>query len=358
MARKPSGISTVGSPLAKDDFSLIKGIGPALSKRLYDSGINTYHRLSSLSPIEIAERVGGLSAKVITNQDWIGQAQKLDHPKIRSKHPSKSTLKQNVRQHYENFTIEVLLDEKKIVRRIRAVHIQGGDTDTWASWEPDKFIDFIARHTGLHISVKKTKKKLNSPVSEQAPCTFQDVSVPTTDITSTKKLSKYSAQGGVLAAEDNGKSNLRIETKVPETSKSSAGDIGPSLKVIANHSPIGILNLKDLKILTIDSTPIFSLHQGQPGHVQITLDLTGVFIPSDILLVCDIVIHFKQLGGAGYLVAEKNSIITTINCATMDMVFTCPPSGLYRPEAVVKLSYDKYTIGLMASLKGDLIQVF
>lgn len=80
MARKTPGNLTAGSPPMTDDFSLIKGIGPVLSRRLHEAGLCTYSQLSSLSPDELAEKVGGLSAKQIARQDWIGQAAKLATP--------------------------------------------------------------------------------------------------------------------------------------------------------------------------------------------------------------------------------------------------------------------------------------
>ena len=159
MARKTPGSPTAGSPPVTDDFSLIKGIGPVLSRRLHDAGICTYDQLASLSPAQLAEKVGGLSAGQIAKQDWTGQADKLAPKKTSSRPPPKETPKRTLHQHYENFTIEFLLDEKKTMRRTRVVHIQSGDADTWAGWEADQLIDFLARHSGTRLPGKKLEKK-------------------------------------------------------------------------------------------------------------------------------------------------------------------------------------------------------
>jgi hypothetical protein len=52
-----------------------------------------------------------------------------------------------------------------------------------------------------------------------------------------------------------------------------------------------------------------------------------------------------------------NNAFERSECVTLDLPCTAPSSGLYRPEAFVKLFSSETAIGLVASLKGDLIQV-
>ena len=169
MARKQLGTPTADSPPVTDDFSLIKGIGPVLSQRLHDAGICTYNQLASLSPAELAEKIGGLSAKQIARQDWTSQAHKLAPKKTRPRPPQKGAAKRTSHQHYVNFTIEFLLDEKNRMRRTRVVHVQSGDADTWAGYEADQLIGFIARHTGVRIPVKRLENPENSEEHRQSP---------------------------------------------------------------------------------------------------------------------------------------------------------------------------------------------
>jgi len=159
MARKQSHIPKASSPQNADDFRLIKGIGPVLGARLYEAGFTTFRQLASLTPAHLAARVNGVSVKQITLQDWTGQARKLDSKKLPSKTSRKATPKKVVRQHYENFTVEFLVDEKHAVRRTRVAHIQSGDADTWAGWEAGQLIDFLARHTGVRVPVATPEKQ-------------------------------------------------------------------------------------------------------------------------------------------------------------------------------------------------------
>ena len=223
------------------------------------------------------------------------------------------------------------------MRRTRVVHVQSGDADTWAGWEADQIIDFIARHTGIRTQAKKPEKQLNIPAPEEVVCKIHDESIPTIDHT--------------LAS-------LPLMPSVSGMSKSSPEITDSSLKLAVTNNFTGILHLRDFEILAVGSnTPVYTLHQGQPCHMRITLDLTNVVVLSDIPLAYKAMINLKQLGGASCLVAEESNTIKPSDCVTLDMICTSPPPGLYRPEAIVKLFSDRTTLGLMASLKGDLIQV-
>jgi hypothetical protein len=338
MARKLSGIPSAGSPPVTDDFSLVKGIGPVLSRRLLEAGICTYSQLASLSPAQLSEKVGGISARQIAKQDWTGQAHKLAPKRTRSMSPHKEAPKQALHQHYENFTIEFLLDEKKAMRRTRVVHIQSGDADTWAGWEGDQLLDFLARHTGTRLPGKKLEKKASLPAPIPPPSNISPEPAPT-------------------------KVNIvEPRTQIPnlqEALHTGPEFVPPVLQAPKNTGFAGTLHLQDFCILPFgSSSPARSIREDQSCQARITLDLNSVVAPSDAPLQYDVTITFKQLGGVSYLVGEENNPIERSGCVTLNFFFTSPPPGLYRPEIFAKLFSDETLPGLMASLKGELIQVF
>ena len=59
----------------KDDLKLINGIGPALEKRLNDTGIYTFADLAQLSPEELEARIG--NPRRVATADLIEQAKEL-----------------------------------------------------------------------------------------------------------------------------------------------------------------------------------------------------------------------------------------------------------------------------------------
>jgi hypothetical protein len=302
-------------------------------------GIHTFTQLAALSPAKLAGKVSGLSVKQITHQDWIGQARKIARKKPQPKHYEKTTTSSlTFRQHYENFTIEFLLDEKNRVRCTRVAHVQSGDADTWAGWKADQLVDFLARHAGVCIRAKTFEIPENLEIRKQ-----------------------------LLGISDNGSSFMGIKSPSPslllsnieETAQSDTEIIKPVIQSPTNTTFASILRLQDFKVLPIGSdTPVHSLRQNQPYQVRLTLDLTKVVAPRNIQLRYKAKINFKQLGGASCLVAEESCGILPSECVTLDIICASPPPGTYRPDAFVRLFSDKTDLGLMASLRGDLIQVF
>ena len=124
MAHNRSNASGGASPQTKNDLKHIKGIGPAIENHLVSAGIQTFVQLAELTPESIAALVPNISVKLITNQNWIRQARKLA-PNIEKPKPSRGKDDSSnpvIRQHYENFTFEFLLDENNKARRIRLTH--------------------------------------------------------------------------------------------------------------------------------------------------------------------------------------------------------------------------------------------
>ena len=61
----------------KDDLKLIKGVGPALEKKLNDAGVNTFEELSRLTTLDL-QNILGISKRVTQSADnLLTQARKL-----------------------------------------------------------------------------------------------------------------------------------------------------------------------------------------------------------------------------------------------------------------------------------------
>lgn len=337
MARKQSRVPIFSLPQMADDFKLISGIGPAIAGRLHDAGIRTYNQLASLSPTKLATRIIGLSAKQIARQDWSGQARKLAYKKARPNPHTKKKVMATIRQHYENFTIEFLLDEKNVTRRTRVVHIQSGDADTWAGWEAEQLIHFLARHT-----------EVRRPAIKLAP---QEIAVA-----SREALQNVNGESSpMVISTPNSDPLFSAVTKLAQPGTEIAD---PFLQSSPTVDLAGTLRLRDLNVLLIDSDlPIFFLHQGELCRLQLTLNLTEVVAPSDAPLIYRVTTIFKQLGGPLHCISEASSTLKLSDSATLGIAGPSLPPGIYRLDAFVRLTCDEEAPGLAAFLKGDLLQV-
>lgn len=150
MARSRSRASRPAASPGADDFKLIKGIGLSIERHLHNAGILTFAQLAALSPDEAAALVIGFSAKRIAKQNWTGQARKLASKRASAK-PHRDAAALWGRQHYETFTVELLLDENNDVRRTRVAHIQSGDEDTWAGWQDARLVSLFVQRAALRL---------------------------------------------------------------------------------------------------------------------------------------------------------------------------------------------------------------
>jgi predicted flap endonuclease-1-like 5' DNA nuclease len=64
-------------PANPDDLTVIKGIGPVISKRLNDAGIYTYAQLASLTLDEFEEALGDVLQRFINERAILRQASEL-----------------------------------------------------------------------------------------------------------------------------------------------------------------------------------------------------------------------------------------------------------------------------------------
>jgi hypothetical protein len=337
MARKQSRILNTVPPIKADDFMLIKGIGPVLAGRLYDAGICTYNQLAFLSPAKLAEMVTGLSMKQISKQDWSGQALKLATKKTQPKPSQKDNPKRSISQHYENFTVEFLVDEKHAVRRTRVAHIQSGDADTWAGWEARQLVDFLTRHTGVRVAMERPEKQ-----ADQADLN-RDVQNRSRESQTAKPEIRTLPQPYNAATSH----SVPVKETVP-----------PALQFPVAASQVITLCIRKLEVLTPSSNhPITHLHQDQPYLVRLALDLTGVNGPGDLPLIYKASVFARQLGGTRHPIGEVFSTLNFSKSIKLDINGIGLPPGIYRLEAFAEIRYDEATPGPIDSLKGGLLQV-
>ena len=62
------------SPVIRDDFTLISGIGPVISKTLQDAGITTFRALAAISPDQLRLILGDLVERLADEDDLLRQA--------------------------------------------------------------------------------------------------------------------------------------------------------------------------------------------------------------------------------------------------------------------------------------------
>ena len=386
MARKRSHASRAVLPREADDFKLIKSIGPAIERRLHVAGIHTFARLATLSPDEVAALIPGLSAQRVAKQGWLRQARRLAPKQARAR-PHKEAATTG-RQHYANFTVELLLDENDEARRTRVVHIQSGDADTWAGWEAARLVDFLDRHTAARSPAVKPVSLVAATPKTPPPLTVATGLVP--EAAATSELVQPGTTAGpappvvtsvepvlpfAVAAESTPQIVATSEpiqpiatakpvpqiVATPEPIQPVATERGPLSPVAADLT--GALRLRDLEIVPTGSDdPDYVLHHDQPFIVRLTLDLTKVVAPSDVIFVYKVAIIAKQLGGLRQLVGEARNTIELSESATLSFAGINLPPGVYRLEAHVTLApagtEPGRQPGLTAFLKGDLLQIY
>jgi predicted flap endonuclease-1-like 5' DNA nuclease len=336
MARKQDRISNDIPPSRADDFRAIRGIGPILSSRIHKSGIQTYNELASMSPVNLAARVTGLSTSQIIRQDWIGQARKLSSKKAQSKVHKKVAVVPPIRQHYENFTIEFLLDEKKEARRTRIVHIQSGDADTWNGWEEGMLNDFLLRHTGIRI--------LQSKLDQLTPVQQDDLEF-SSNICDRKEVRIPDPLPTLPALP-------KLENPVAIATDS----VFESQGTINYNSTLKLQNL--IVTLPDSDVPIFFLRQGQPFTVQLTIDHGKVASPGKTPPTYKATIVYKQLGGYDEFTEETSNTLSHSDSTSIKTAGTNLNAGIYRLSTIVKIVSDQVEPGRTAYLKGDLLEVY
>ena len=84
--RRPLKSAFLTDKDGRDHFQAIKGIGPTFAKRLRDSGIDTFERLSQLTPEEMEQTLGALYKRFFSKKNQIlDHARELAELKARTK---------------------------------------------------------------------------------------------------------------------------------------------------------------------------------------------------------------------------------------------------------------------------------
>ena len=336
MARKQTRVPIADTSIPADDFTLIKGIGPTYAERLRATGVQTFAQLASCIPAKLAAQVGGLPAKRIIEQDWLGQAKKLAGKNSPSTSYKKGTPDSTLYQHYENFTIELLLDGRNEARRTRVMHIQSGSIDTWSGWEPELLIDFITRHTEAYLpSVKSLPQKLGVD--------RKDVLQGVADVPGPVEVPELISSPKTKANRDLTISEITEHVLTP----SEVDDLS------------GILHLNGMKVcLPGSEISTVAIREGQPFTVKLNMDLDEVVAPMDAPLSLKLTIIYKQLGGTMQYMNEVSHVLVRAQPLTVEAAGESLPPGIYRVDAFARLSFSGAATILTAFLEGNLLQVF
>jgi hypothetical protein len=324
MTRQRINASRATPPEASlDDLKRIHGIGLTIERRLHSAGICTFADLAALSAETLAALIPTLSAKQITKQGWIPQARKLVTNDAKTSTRAKESVILASRQHYHNFTVEFLLDENNKTRRIRVVHVQSGDVDTWAKWDSERLFDFLARHTGAHLSYGKaalrTAAKPVTPDLSPQP------------LVSTDPL-------------------RRDPQKVSP----------PSIPA----SPIDQIRLLEWKtVISKTNQLLHNIPHGQEFDVNLTLDLTSAVLPDTSQLDLTAFLYAKKVGeGHRQVIGETRSVLPCANTVNLSIVNSTLPQGLYRFEVLVTLVPIDSSLppqsSILTSFQGGLFQVY
>ena len=351
-----------------DDFKLINGITGRIEKRLHAADIQTYAQLALLSQQEILSKLGkgkDYSIRRIKDENWLGQARGLIPKEVAHRPRKKETAGLSIRQHYENFTIEFLLDEKNLVRRIHVMHIQSEDADTWAGWKVEQLFEFLARHIGVRLPDTKSAY----------PAAFEP-DMPRPPSTLTEQTSKATSSGPLITPIEISEKNTDELPSLAVSSKSmlqivasadtpaAATALQQQSSTLATTRSIEKITLLELKISLPDTDQSRrNLPQDQAFDLSLTLDLSHVSLSETSQLIYTATVHAKKLGGRNrQLIGQiqktvpfNHVLLLTIRCAPLSQ-------GIYRLEALVTIGLTGMEVGqrqnLMSFLESGPLQVY
>ena len=224
-----------------------------------------------------------------------------------------------LRHNHHNFSVELFLDETGEVIEIFIDHGQSGEKAKLRSWEPERLIEFIARHAGLQAI----------PLASEEPA---------------EGLSEASKTGTTNSLSELSTKRQRV---LPSTGS-------PELA--------GAPRMRDFKVVSFESdNPSYVLRQGQPFTVRLTLDLTEIVASKKAPLACEATIIARQPGGPDRTVGTAHKRIEASKSSTISVVSSGLPQGMYHLDALVRLARGgeehRRQAGLSAYLEGDLLEV-
>ena len=285
----------ITAPQVVDDLKQINGIGPAVEKRLYKTGIVTYAQLASMKPNKLVGLLKGLvgfTEERITAQDWIGQARQLaaeaeeiflEDEEANSHH----------RLHYAVYTVELLLDKDNQVRRTRVMYVQSQQEVTWTGWDEDKLQSFFIDSAQLRI-----------PAFRKA----QAEEIPT-------------------------QARVSEEAVIP---KHKPGQPAPKLR--------GVLEITEAQLISFEGETLGKvISSDHPFEVKLLLDLSGVEIPAGERLDYEALLYAKQVGSRERLtIGMEEGSVPPAKSAVISIQSRPLPAGYYRLEALVSLGLISY----------------
>ena len=352
MAGKRTRASNTSSPPATDDFKRIRGIGLAAEHRLHKAGIHRFAQLATLSADQIAARIGGISAKRILRENWIGQARQLARPLAsgagrkkaeirRQSHRRKSAPLGAAPQHYATFTVQLTLDAAGHLQRGVCTHHQSKDQETWNKndWDETKLMTYVIRKAGLHpVQAPATtpptqpastslidltsqpilphhRKILATPVEAQTPpASIEDTTLPVPDIRAAASTEDFAAKTIPAEAES---------ARVVEPGKTRSGET---------------MHLSGLTTMLLDSDHSSRvLPADTPFRVQLSVEPTEVKDWPDVPVDLATFIHAKRMGGARQLIGEARDVAKLGVTANVKVDCLGLSPGDYRLEAEVSL---------------------
>ena len=321
-----------------DDFKLIKGITHNVDKCLHAADIQTYSQLACLTPQEVLSILGkGYSIRRIEKENWIGQAQDLIQKSNLHKPDKKETIRQTTRQHYENFTIELLLNEKNLARRTHIIHVQSGDADTWAGWETEQVFNFVLRHTGMRPPSTKsaTARSLKRNSAASTPMLIEQSIPITAETVSELPIIKESKKNpGSFPASTDLQSMTHRSALVEDRSLESSPQ-----KLSSKGGNATSLMLLDWKITLPDKDQsLHNIPQEQAFNVHLTLDINHASLPKQSPLNCTATLYAKKLGSKTRLsIGETKQILPFDRILPLKIQGIIVSKGIYRLETHVTI---------------------
>lgn len=295
------------------DFRVLRGVGPAVERRLHEAGIVSYEQLAARSPAELAEILAGLvgmTPERIRQHDWAGQCARL------AAQPADGAAA-TPRMRYATFTVELLLDEAQHARRTRVTHVQSGSEQSWAGWDSARLAELIAEVAGLQPEAPAPAPAIPEPAAP-AP-----VVVPATPIAESAAQPTLAFPPNVAAPPAPMLRLGRLEF-LPR----SAGDTG--------------------RLLRHDT----------PFDVGLTLELGA----DGAELAYQALVYARNLSqSASTIVAQAQGQLTAASSASLLLEGAPLPPGVYRTEAMVVVSVpgaSGQVARRSAMLEGGLVQVY
>jgi hypothetical protein len=389
MSKKRSDTSRHTGLPKTDDLKLIKGIGPAIEKRLNGIGIFTFAQLAAFPPADIAAAVSdinGLTSESIIKQDWIGQANKLsaqstlNNPdwieeayqlsangtvtkkKDVAEIPAETqhtTIARNVQQEDKEapvnssrratFSVELLLGLDNEILSTHIVHRESGDEENWDGWPDAELLNYFAQRAHLKLP------QLVSPLSDTKE--LEPASLFIEDNDNVAFIEEGEIAPPVL--EDNSEVVLPMEEgkAAPYTAEET------TLSVTMPPHTVNELRMQELKVVA-RGTAFYrnTLPFEEPFDVQLTIDLNGqAGLTEDTEYT--LLIYARGLGKhARYSIGEARGAMTTGESITITIQCNTLPRGTYRLGANgTLLSKDKATMQSLRSVvnvKGDLLLIY